>query len=273
MIATAGITLLEYVTGRSFGIDQLLVTDPSPVPVTAPPGRMGINTAMCFGLGGIALAFTKGPRTLQLVSQALALSSAAIAAVAIVAYAYSVQSVSGFVSYTQMAVHTAVGLLVLGVGITAVHPDAGIAGIINSSGPGGMLVRKVLPAILTGPFLLGWIRLQGQRAGLYETEFGLAMFVVASSLVLAGILVAYGGRVDRIDARRRAAEEEVRQHDERMRFALAAAKTGVWELDIATHRLRWSDTMASIFGVSINEAPHEPRTNSIGLSIQTTVMR
>src|SRR6185503_11899929 len=43
LIAVAGLTLAEYATGISLGLDQLIVRDLAPVPPTAPPGRMGIN--------------------------------------------------------------------------------------------------------------------------------------------------------------------------------------------------------------------------------------
>jgi len=43
-------------------------------------------------------------------------------------------------------------------------------------------------------------------------------------------------------------------HDD-THFALGAAHTGIWEVDIATNRLTWSDTMASIFGLTPGQAP------------------
>jgi two-component system cell cycle sensor histidine kinase/response regulator CckA len=47
-----------------------------------------------------------------------------------------------------------------------------------------------------------------------------------------------------ITERRRAADA-LRTSDERMRFALEAARMGVWELDLSTHRVPWSETAAS----------------------------
>src|SRR6185369_7752399 len=48
MVVAAAVTLAEYATGRDLGLDQLIVVDHAPVPLTAPPGRMGINTAVAF---------------------------------------------------------------------------------------------------------------------------------------------------------------------------------------------------------------------------------
>ncbi len=43
--------------------------------------------------------------------------------------------------------------------------------------------------------------------------------------------------------------------EERTNYALGGARMGVWELDVGTWHLTWSDTMASVFGLTPKEAP------------------
>jgi two-component system cell cycle sensor histidine kinase/response regulator CckA len=50
-------------------------------------------------------------------------------------------------------------------------------------------------------------------------------------------------------------EQALRDNEERTSFALAAARTGVWEIDLASNRLTWSDTMAPLFGLTPDHAP------------------
>jgi two-component system cell cycle sensor histidine kinase/response regulator CckA len=50
-------------------------------------------------------------------------------------------------------------------------------------------------------------------------------------------------------------EEALRANGERTDFALAAAGMGVWEVEFATNRLTWSDTMAPLFGLAPDKAP------------------
>jgi two-component system cell cycle sensor histidine kinase/response regulator CckA len=62
------------------------------------------------------------------------------------------------------------------------------------------------------------------------------------------------------DLRRRIAalEQELavrRRAEARTQLALTAARIGVWELDLATDRLDWSDSLAAIFGLSRAQAP------------------
>ncbi len=50
-------------------------------------------------------------------------------------------------------------------------------------------------------------------------------------------------------------EQALRENEERTNFALAAAGMGVWELECATNRLTWSDTMSPVFGLTADAAP------------------
>ena len=50
-------------------------------------------------------------------------------------------------------------------------------------------------------------------------------------------------------------EQTLRDNGERTRFALAAARMGVWEIDYQSDRLTWSDTMAPLFGLTPDDAP------------------
>ena len=47
----------------------------------------------------------------------------------------------------------------------------------------------------------------------------------------------------------------LRRSEERTNYALRWARMGIWELDLATQHLTWSDTRASIFGVTPDQAP------------------
>jgi len=50
-------------------------------------------------------------------------------------------------------------------------------------------------------------------------------------------------------------ERALRENEKRTNFALAAAGMGVWEIEFATNRLTWSDTMAPVFGLAPDQAP------------------
>jgi two-component system cell cycle sensor histidine kinase/response regulator CckA len=62
-------------------------------------------------------------------------------------------------------------------------------------------------------------------------------------------------RAIRYAIERKRTERALRDNEDRTSFALAAAEMGVWELEFATDRLSWSDTMAPVFGLTPARAP------------------
>jgi len=250
MLVVAVLTLGEQASGIDLGLDQLLVADRAPVPPTAAPGRMGINTAIGFVLTGLALMLSqRRPGPSRRLSQWLGLAGAALGGVSLIGYAYSVHASYGLTVHTQMAVHTAVLLALLGLGALFIHERDGIAGVVTSAGPGGQFIRSVMPYLLFGPFIMGWLRLEGQELGLYGTEFGVAILVVASTTSLAAVLMLYASKIDRADASARVAEQEARAADERFRVAVSAARIGVWETDLATSRIIGSGIFTEMIGL------------------------
>jgi diguanylate cyclase (GGDEF)-like protein len=91
-------------------------------------------------------------------------------------------------SYTQAAVYTALVLFVISVAVFFARPKVGIAGDLTGTFSGSAIARRFLPTVIIVPLLAAWIRIRGQRAGLFGTELGLAlnvtMTVVALSLLV-----------------------------------------------------------------------------------------
>jgi PAS domain S-box-containing protein len=50
-------------------------------------------------------------------------------------------------------------------------------------------------------------------------------------------------------------ERALSENEKRTSFALASARMGVWDIDVATDQLNWSETMAPLFGLSMTTVP------------------
>jgi PAS domain S-box-containing protein len=203
------LTLCEYVLGLNLRIDELLFRDVSPDGFSI-PGRMAPHTAAALFLLGCALLlssveFKRGIRPAQFLS----LVPAVISLAAIAGYLYSVVSLYRISSYTGMALHTAIAIFLLSVGVILTPPDRGIAAIVSSDGMGGVVVRRLLPAAFFVPLCIGWLRMEGQKAGFYGTEFGLALMATSCVLVFSVVIYLSGVQVQKIDDARRAAEQGV----------------------------------------------------------------
>ncbi|MEK6601656.1 MAG: ATP-binding protein, partial [Candidatus Binatota bacterium] len=195
-------------------IDQLLFKESLGAVGTFAPGRMAPSTALNFLMLGLALLLLDTPRTFRAV-EFFVLASGLIGLLNLMGYAYGVRSFYGLASYTEMAVHTAVAFIILSVGIIFARAERGLMTVVTSDSAGGVMARRLLPAMIGVPFLLGWFGLMGQRAGLYSPEFGLTLFVLSNVIVLAAMIWWSAEWVFQMDIERNRAVQGLRRaHEE-----------------------------------------------------------
>ena len=129
IVATIGIlTLSEYILSVDLGIDQLVMKHYITVK-TSHPGRMAPNTALSFALSGIAVLLSAGwmrqwawPTNGILGSIVLGLGVTTL-----MGYIIGLETAYGWGRLTRMAVHTAAGFTVLGLGLFVTAWDKGAA--------------------------------------------------------------------------------------------------------------------------------------------------
>ncbi len=110
------LSLFEYIFGVNIGLDQLFMEHYITVE-TPYPGRMAANTAFCFTLSGIAMFFLAHPKHKKVSIPASGIMSsiiAALGAVAFFGYLSDVETAYGWGNLSNMAVHTAIGFIMLG---------------------------------------------------------------------------------------------------------------------------------------------------------------
>ena len=120
LILTLGLmTLSEYLFGINLGLDELFMKAYIRSGVTA-PGRMAICTALCFTLSGLFLMLERQRSPLRPL-QTATIGSVVIGlgVVALFGYFSGISDSYAWGALTRMAVHTAVGFLILGLGIIA----------------------------------------------------------------------------------------------------------------------------------------------------------
>jgi signal transduction histidine kinase len=229
LVATIAIlTFYEYIRGSESGFDLLLFGNRVTQAGWSPPGRIAINSAGSLLLYSLALLFIPHDRRKRdLRAQMFATPALLIALVAILGYVFGVRGMYAVSQSSGMALPTAIAHLILGVGIIFAVRDRGVPALLMDEGPAGVLTRRLLPAALLAPIALGIIRLAGESAGMYETEFGVSLFAVASILTFVG-LVLWSARVLRRTDKERvdllALEKEAREHAEHARNEAEAAR-------------------------------------------------
>lgn len=227
LVALLGLaTLAEYALATQFGIDQLMIiASPDPTHQNS-PGRMAVATAVDFTLIGMALCLLV-IEVRPTIRQGLALLAGAIATLSITGYAYGVTALYGVGFYSSMAFHTAVGILVVSIGILLARPRQGIVAVLVSETVGGVLARRLLPFALAAPFLIGWLRIQGERAHLYESDFGVALTSVAYAILFTISIWRTAEALRHLDRLRLDAEGIKRRQQAEMLGLIDSAMDGI----------------------------------------------
>jgi signal transduction histidine kinase len=202
---------------------------------TLHPAAMSAYAAAALLLLGLALLLAVRDGRSEGPAQVLAVGSMAIALFVLIGYAYDVRSIIRGTATIPMSLDVAVAVSLIGAGVAFARPDRGPMRLLAEDSPGGTLLRRTLPAFLVAPFVLGWLRLQGERAGLYETWFGVALMTALMAASFIGLTWWNAHALDRRERERLRAREALGRAYE----ALAEADRHKDEfLAVASHELR-----------------------------------
>lgn len=229
VLVLSGLTLAEYLLHIHLGIDQLFFPDPEREVHTAYPGRMSVVAALGFALLGTALRLIRADsRTAQRVARLMVLTTAVMLLVGLLGLLYGPASLYAVPIFRGVAVNTIAALLLLAAGILAVQPARGFSTLLASAGAGGRLARRLLPFAFVTPLALGWLRLQGEWAGLYQVELGVDLMVVAMVALFVGVIWWQARLLDIADTERRRTEQALRESEAAVRaMSLTDALTGL----------------------------------------------
>ena len=174
------------------------------------PNRMAPNTAAALLLVGISLLLLDArSRRGVLASQFAALATAIIALLAIIGYAYSALPLAGIEQFIPMALTTAVSLALISVGILCARPDRGVMAVVTSGDAGGVMARRLLPAVILIPALVGWVGWLGRQVGILDRVMALALFVLTNIIILTALIWWNAASLNRMDRGRRRAERRL----------------------------------------------------------------
>jgi len=121
ILTIALLSLSQSVFGVSNGIDQLIIKVPNDH-INPYPGRMAINTAFCFIMASIVfifLPFTRQKWASMIVSLLIFLIFF-LGLSALLGYLLKLSFLFSWYRYSQMALHTASGMVALGIGLGSI---------------------------------------------------------------------------------------------------------------------------------------------------------
>ncbi len=201
------LTLSEYWLGWNLGIDEFLFVDLATA-VADLPGRMSVATALCFLLLGSALLLTIFRH--HLTAHIAAILVGFLGLLVLLGYLYNVSSLYQVFVFNSMAIHTAVAFCLLSLGILQLPGDAGLSALIFNDTAGGALARRLIPAVIFVPIILGAFIVFSQQMAAFDIKFSIALLVLSNIAVLILILLWSASSLQKIDLERQQSDQQFR---------------------------------------------------------------
>ncbi|MCB0931505.1 MAG: PAS domain S-box protein [Mycobacterium sp.] len=193
--AAAALVLVEYATGRGFGVDLIWFGNAVSALDTTWPGRPSPHTAVATLLLSTPVGLTQlNRRWASVVWTVSSIVAMTLPGIAVLAYVFDALDVVVVATSTGMSLLTAIGLLFLGAAALLARPDrAPIAWLISRTDQGS---RVRLGLVIAGfPLLVGLSRRIFLTLGVGRDAA--LTFSTAVSTVAVGLLALYLGERER----------------------------------------------------------------------------
>src|ERR1043166_1029467 len=220
VLLAAGMKLIGLVLHWSWNADQWLFSEKLVGTAGELPNRMAPNTAVNFVLISLSL-LTLDLRVKRFsLSQFFALAAGFGALLPLTGYAYGVRSFAGLASFIPMALHTAIVCLLLAGGLFFARAATPLAQFFATAEPHGVIARRLFPFMILLTLFLGWLRLEGERRGIFPGAFGTALYAIALCVLFLAVIRWTFWTVARIEEERNAINDELLQSRWRLEESL-----------------------------------------------------
>ena len=209
-------------------------------------GAMAPVTALNFLLFSLALfsdRMNRGRVYAALLAVGLFLSW-----LCIVGYAYDVEALSAFPSFSGMALTTALAFSALFVSALLARPESGWMRYITNADSGGAAARFLLPAIIVIPFALAGVTLYADRMFAFGAGFGFAVVTVTTTAVLGLMVCLVSAWLSRAEAALKQVNDVLAENEAAVRRIVETAHDAVIQMDEAGKVREWNPQAETIFG-------------------------
>ncbi|HXJ85164.1 MAG TPA: PAS domain S-box protein, partial [Candidatus Methylomirabilis sp.] len=221
------LTLSEHLFGWGLWIDQLIASEAPGAVATLSPNRVGVpgSTSLALLGGGLFLAGRKRPFAAY-----LGLATCVVVVVPAIGFLYGL---SPFFTApaTGIAWPTVLALFSLGLALMLSPWDGSPFRVVWREDAGGELVRRLIaPSILITLFL-GYLRVQGERSGLYAGPTGTVLYAVTLILVQSALLWVNARQLSAYAELRKLAVDELAAEKQRLAVTLRSIGDAVIATD------------------------------------------
>lgn len=237
ILVVAMLTMFEYLFRTNYGIDQGALSERITGITTFSPGRMSPMVAVNFIMLGFILLIIDSKLFSYNMKQIFVLIIVCITLYEflnhIINMKNSLTHALGITDrYSQMALPTSATFLLLATGIPCTRPDQGIVAILISSHTGGSIARRLLPAAIVLPIILGYLGFSGNLAGYYQPEVGITLAMIGAIIVFTSLILFNAYIVDISDVRREQMESRLKLNQDRLQAILDHTSAMIYIYDM-----------------------------------------
>jgi len=163
-----------------------------------------------------------------------------------IGYLFRITELEGWGTSIPTARATVIALGMLQLAIVAGRVEHGVTRIFVAQGPGGVTARRLFPAVIIAPVLIGYFRLIGQRRGMYGPELGVVLFTIAMVVLFAILVWTTARKVHAVDAARA-------ETDLRLQTLIRHVPLGIVVLDLDGRVQLCNEAFVELFHYPVHE--------------------
>lgn len=134
-----------------------------------------------------------------------------IALLVLIGYSYRVLPLYSIGSKSPMALNSAIAFALFSLAALSVRPARGLMMAITSDTTGGAMARRLLPAAVLIPLVLGALRFSSEKHGFFSIEAGISLFAFANIVLFTAVIWWNAKLLYLAEAERLAAMEKLKQ--------------------------------------------------------------
>ncbi len=216
--------------------------------------QMSPATAVCFIfiVFSIVLLRTQTDRGIT-VSQYLTLVPFYISGVFTCSYIFNFSPIANSIMGAPVAMNSGICIILISFGILFKHPNQGFLKHVTRHSIGGNLSRRMLPLMVIIPVIIGLLRFLGQKYFLYDTQFGIALFVVTFIVLSCAHLIYHSRLLNKIDEQRKEFEFNLKASEHTFHNAFNYSAVGMALVRPDGSWLKVSPSFCVMLGYSSDE--------------------
>ncbi|MBS1952812.1 MAG: HAMP domain-containing histidine kinase [Cyanobacteria bacterium SZAS-4] len=170
---------------------------------------LAANDALSLLLISVALLCVDLPSKRFRLADPFTIVAAFLSMMTLLGVIFGIPGFCVFISCLRISLLEGITIAALSLGVLFIRPEQGLASIMTRDTAGGVLARRLLPAAVLVPLLLGWLRMQGEHYKLYTSEMGLTLLVSSLVLIFMTVISVNAWSIDRMDRARLKAIKEM----------------------------------------------------------------